>query len=186
MWVIGITGTLGAGKGTIVDYLVRNKSFTHYSVRDFLIAEIERRHLVVNRDSMTQLANQLREAYGPSYIVDCLYDQAKAIGNHCVIESIRNLSEIESLRKKGRFVLLAIDADPAIRYARIKERKSATDAVSFETFLADETREMQSNDPNHQNLAACIRQADYILTNNGSIEELHQQIDQIITKILIL
>ena len=37
MKIIGITGTIGAGKGTIVDYLVKQKNFKHYSVRNFLI-----------------------------------------------------------------------------------------------------------------------------------------------------
>ena len=32
--IIGITGTLGAGKGTVVEYL-KKKSFKHYSVRSF-------------------------------------------------------------------------------------------------------------------------------------------------------
>ncbi|MDR0438308.1 MAG: AAA family ATPase, partial [Bacteroidales bacterium] len=50
--IIGITGTIGAGKGTIVDYLVSQKGFLHFSVRDFLSEEIERRGLPVNRDTM--------------------------------------------------------------------------------------------------------------------------------------
>lgn len=40
MQIIGITGTLGAGKGTVVDYLVKNKGFNHFSVGDYLIDEI--------------------------------------------------------------------------------------------------------------------------------------------------
>ena len=52
MIIIGITGTLGAGKGTIVDYLVKNKGYHHYSVRAYLTEEIKRRNLPVNRDSM--------------------------------------------------------------------------------------------------------------------------------------
>ena len=43
MIVIGITGTLGAGKGTIVDYLVKNKGFNHFSVRSFIAQEIQNR-----------------------------------------------------------------------------------------------------------------------------------------------
>ena len=45
MITIGITGTLGAGKGTIVDYLVKNRGFVHYSVRAFITEEIKRRGL---------------------------------------------------------------------------------------------------------------------------------------------
>ena len=37
MIIIGITGTLGAGKGTIVAYLIETRQFMHYSVRRYLI-----------------------------------------------------------------------------------------------------------------------------------------------------
>jgi len=53
MNVIGITGTLGAGKGTIVEFLKAEYGFDHYSVRGYLIEEINKRSLEVNRDSMT-------------------------------------------------------------------------------------------------------------------------------------
>ena len=43
MITIGITGTLGAGKGTIVDYLIKNRGFVLYSVRSFITEEINRR-----------------------------------------------------------------------------------------------------------------------------------------------
>ena len=32
MIIIGITGTLGAGKGTIVEYLIKNKNFFHFNI----------------------------------------------------------------------------------------------------------------------------------------------------------
>lgn len=43
MLIIGITGTIGAGKGTVSDYLVNKKGFKHFSVREFLIKEINKR-----------------------------------------------------------------------------------------------------------------------------------------------
>ena len=43
MNIIGITGTIGAGKGTIVDYLVKEKGYVHYSVREFLAEEVDAR-----------------------------------------------------------------------------------------------------------------------------------------------
>ena len=82
MIIIGITGTLGAGKGTIVDYLVSKKGFVHYSVRAYLIKEIKKRNLPVNRDSMTIVANELRAKHSPSFITDQLFIQTKKSGKN--------------------------------------------------------------------------------------------------------
>jgi dephospho-CoA kinase len=178
MIIIGITGTLGAGKGTIVEYLVRNKGFIHFSVRDFLLEEIRKRGLSEDRDSMFYVANDLRSANGPSYVIDQLYLRALRSRQNCAIESIRTPGEIESLRKKACFFLFAVDADPRIRYERIIVRQSVTDRISFETFLDNEAREKGTGDENKQNLNECIRQADFIFTNNDDKEALFEQIEK--------
>ncbi|HNY07334.1 MAG TPA: AAA family ATPase [Bacteroidales bacterium] len=186
MIIIGITGTLGAGKGTIVDYLVKNKGYHHYSVRAYLTEEIKRRNLPVDRDSMTSVANELRALHSPSYITDQLYLLAKEKGENCVIESIRTPGEIVSLRQKGNFYLFAVDADPEIRYRRITIRKSETDNVAFETFISNEKREFETTDPNHQNLKKCIAMADFIFTNDGNREDLYAQVETVLQKIVNL
>ena len=177
MIIIGITGTIGAGKGTVVEYLVEKKGFVHYSVREFLLTEIRKQGLPENRDSMFHLANDLRTRYSPSWVTDQLYFAALSSGVNCVIESIRTPGEAESLRSKGNFFLFAIDADPKIRYQRILSRQSETDDISFETFLENEKREMMTSDPNKPNLKKCIAMADALLLNNGSKEELYLQVE---------
>lgn len=186
MLIIGITGTLGAGKGTIVEYLVKHKDFTHFSVRNFLLEIIRQRKLEENRDNMVSVANELRRLHGSSYIVEQLYLEAKKSEKNTIIESIRNTGEIEGLRKLGKFILLAVDALPELRYKRIVERQSETDHISYEEFLANELRELNSNDPSAQNISACINQADFKLENNSSIEDLHIQIDIIFKNIQLL
>ena len=179
MTIIGITGTLGAGKGTVVDYL-KTKHFEHYSARDFIVAEIERRNLPVNRDTMVEVANDLRAKHSPSYIIEALRDEAKRTGRDAVIESIRTEGEIRSLRREPNFILVSVDADPKIRYERIVERASATDIISFKKFLSDEAREFSSTDPTKQNLSRCIALADYQLMNNGTIFTLFAHVDDIL------
>jgi dephospho-CoA kinase len=180
MLIIGITGTLGAGKGTIVDYLVQERGFVHFSVRGFITEEINRQGLPVNRDSMVTVANALRAAHSPSYIIDQLYNQAIVTGKNCIIESIRTPGEVDSLRKKENFVLFAVDADPILRYDRIVMRNSETDRISYVTFVENEAREMQSNDPNKQNIGKCIDQADYIFYNNSTVPELYKRVAEVL------
>lgn len=180
MITIGITGTLGAGKGTIVEYLTQHHGFVHYSVRAYLVEEIERRGLPVDRDSMTMVGNDLRAMHSPAYIVEQLYDRAAKMGRNCIIESVRTPGEVQALRAKGDFCLFAVDADPMIRYQRITRRGSATDHVSYDTFIANEQREMVSDDPNKQNLKACIAQADYRFDNSGTVNQLQESVEEVL------
>ena len=184
MIIFGITGTLGAGKGTVVDYLVKEKAFIHYSVRQFLINRLESEKKEVNRDTMVDLANALREKHGADYIARDLYKKAAENNTNCIIESLRTVGEINALREKEDFYLLAVDADAKLRYQRINLRKSETDNISFEEFVANEKREMQNDDPNKQNLKNCIEMADYQIDNNGSVNALHQKVEEIISDIL--
>jgi dephospho-CoA kinase len=181
--IIGITGTLGSGKGTVVDYLVKEKGFVHFSVRQFLLDEIRKRNLPENRDSMVEVANEMRKMNSPSFITDQLYEQALKKGKNAVIESIRTPGEIVSLKQKGNFYLLAIDADSKIRYDRIRKRNSETDQIDFETFIKNEEREMTSTDSNRQNLQKCREMADFVFLNNGKITELYEKIEEVFIEI---
>ena len=182
MITIGITGTLCAGKGAVVEYL-KKKGFVHYSVRAFLAEEVKRRGLELNRDNTTFVANDLRSKYTPSYIIETIFTQAAAVGKDCIIESVRALGEVDFLKKQPHTILLAVDADPKVRYSRAVSRASELDHVSFDKFISDEQREI-SSDPTKGNLHGCMKLADITIVNDGSLAELHAQIDTALPTIL--
>lgn len=177
--MLGITGTNGAGKGTIVEFLVKEKGFRHFSASGLITEEIVRRGMPVNRDSMIVVANDLRAKYGSGYIAEELLRRAGESREDRIIESIRTLGEVEKLKAKGG-ILLAADAEQRTRYERNIKRGSNKDQVSFEEFAEQERREMESEDPNKQNLSACIKVADYVVQNNGTIQELNKKIEKIL------
>ena len=175
--IVGITGTDGAGKGAVVEYLVKQKGFTHYSGREFITAEIEARNLPVSRPNMRLVANAMRKEKGKDVIVtSALERQASEGKTDIIIESIRAMKEVETLHKNGG-VLLAIDANQQLRYQRISGRKSASDRVTFDEFIAQEALEMNDPDPNGMQKADVISAADFTIMNDGSMSELHRNVD---------
>jgi dephospho-CoA kinase len=183
MLIIGITGTLGAGKGAVVDYL-KQKGFEHFSVREFLLAEIHRRGLKPNRDSTNLVGEELRSKHSPSYIIEELCAEAEKTGKDSIIESVRAMGEVNFLKKQKNCYLIAVDADPHIRYDRAIKRKSSLDHVSYEKFISDEQREMFSNDPARMSLSDCIKAADFLIINEGTKDELNAKVEEILKKIM--
>ncbi len=177
--IIGLTGTFGAGKGAIVDYLVKEKNFTHYTASGYLTDVIKERGMAVNRDSMIAVANELRATHSPSYLVEVLYNRAKENQGDAIIESLRAVAEVEKVQELGG-VVVGVDAEPKLRYDRSVLRASAKDDVSYNKWEAQEKEESQSDDPTKQNIPGAMNCADYILYNNGTLEELHQKVDELL------
>lgn len=180
--IIGITGTNGAGKGTVVEYLVEKKGFMHYSAREFIYEEIDRRGLERNRDSTNLVGNDLRKQYGPAYVVQSLYEKALHAGGNAVIESVRTIGEAERLKAEG-MVILAVDADRELRYERAVGRGTELDRISFEEFCEQEDREMAQIEPWDMNIFGVMRMADAVILNNGTLAELTMQIEEALKKV---
>lgn len=181
--IIAITGTIGSGKGTVVDYLVTTKGYRHYSVRDFLTALLLERGLQVARPEMRLLANELRETKDPAYIIRSIYEKAEREGaGNAVIESVRNIGEAEFLLSKG-ITLLAVDADQERRFHRVQERRSATDQVDFATFIYHEEMEMHPAGPHDMNVHGVMRLAHATIQNDGSLNELHTNVERVLAEL---
>ena len=176
--ILGVTGTDGAGKGTVVDYLVKEKGFTHYSARSLFVEELERQSRGTTRADMRLVANELRAEHGNDFIVRSSLEKAKVSGEgNIVIESIRATAEAETLKKAGG-ILVAVDADQKLRYERVGERRSSSDQVTFEEFQRHEELENNDPDPHGMQKGKVIAMADITIENNGTFDDLHRLLEE--------
>lgn len=175
--IIGITGTDGAGKGTVVEYLVKEKGFAHYHARTLILEEVERQGLPADRAHLRIAGNHLRAQYGNDYVVRFFLARAKDSGDaQIVIDSLRTVAEAETLKAQGG-ILLAVDADQKLRFARVQQRRSSSDQVDFETFTRQEALENDDTDPHGMQKRRVVEMADHCLMNDGTIEDLHRGIE---------
>lgn len=181
--IIGITGTDGAGKGTVVEYLLEKGGFEHCSARSLWIDEIQKRGLEVNRSNMRIVANDLRAKHGDDFLI-AEYERRTHFDpkKNYIIESIRAVPEAETLKKFGG-ILLAVDADQKVRYERVQERRSESDKVSFEQFKEHEALEMNDPDPHGMQKAKVIEMADYVIMNDGTFDELRVRTEEVLKEI---
>jgi len=176
--VIGLTGTNGAGKTVVCDYL-KTRGFSYKSLSDEIRTELAKNGRPPNRDGMIEMGNRLRREFGAAVLAERVKERLDP-GQNYVIDSVRNPSEVESLRRLPEFHLLHIDAPVAVRFERVRARDDARTPASYEEFVALEEREMHSSDPAAQQLRALCEMADQKLINAGTKEELFRHVDELI------
>jgi len=180
--IIGIAGTIGSGKGTVVEYLQTKKGFAHYSASGLLRIILEERGETVDRDGYSRTAEELR-AKDSGGVPKAVYDriQEDKVEN-AIIEAIHSPGEAAFIKSVGG-IMFGVDADIETRYERISKRGSEKDAVSFGKFLEQSKREDEKGEGFAHDIQGAIKMADYTINNNGTLEELHIQIDEILKQI---
>ena len=178
--IFGVAGLNGAGKGEVVRFL-ETRSFTALSLSDVIRAELEQQGLEETRERMIEAGNALRTAEGPGALAQRLANTLLPDRNY-VIDSVRHPAEVEVLRTRTqRFKLLWVEADEATRLERIRARGRSGDPETAEDLRRLENMELGSQDPATQQLRAVRTLADFILTNDSTLEELRRQTHDILT-----
>lgn len=175
MHILAVTGTNGSGKGTFVRFL-EEEGYMHFSARDLLVEELERRGLDKTRESMNLVGNALRQEHGPDYIARELLRRATRSGQEkVIIESIRCPGEVHFLKARD-VTLVAVDDPVEVRYARIIKRKHSTDFVTLEEFIEQERVESVGTLEWDMNIPRCVKEADYVFSDNRDVENFKKKV----------
>ena len=133
-----------------------------------------------SREAMIQGGSKAqRGSAGPAVLAEILIQQLQPDRN-TAIDSIRHPAEVEALRGSGYpFSLMWIGADIEARFERIQLRGRSGDPGTLEELRELEARELGSADPAAQQLLAVRELADHAVRNDGSVEELHANVQAV-------
>lgn len=176
--IIGLTGTNAAGKSTVAKYIA-GKGFKHYSISGELKEILNSRGGEVNRDNLIAVGNEMRKKFGAGYLA---WRILRKINGNAVVESIRNIQEVDVLRGTDMFYLIAVDASVEVRFNRSREIGRKGEGETLEEFMKKEKREMKGARHEEQ-IESCILEADYNIANNSNIAALHWNVDLVMKKI---
>jgi dephospho-CoA kinase len=175
--IIGLIGETGSGKDTFCDQIKKTVKEPVFCFRfSDLLSEIL---LIlfgeVKKEDQQWLGKVLREQYGNDILARATARKIKNIENGIVIlNGIRYWEEFEMVKKLGGKNLY-ITADQKMRWQRINKRgEKIDDFSSYEKFLEKEKAKTEILVPE------IGKKADFIIENNGSMEDFFKKIDTII------
>jgi dephospho-CoA kinase len=175
--LIGLSGTLGAGKDTLAEHLVLKYAFLHVSTGDVLRAEASARGLdPTNRPTLIEIGVELRSIHGMGALslkgLEQWQDRRDEFIGGLVVSGLRSLGEAEGIREQNG-KLTFIDGPTEVRYKNIEERGRAEGTFStYEDFIYYEYRELNGLfGPDSPNLRAVQGIADVQIWNPGVSKE---------------
>jgi dephospho-CoA kinase len=180
--IIGITGTIGSGKGTVVS-LLKEKGFAHYSSSATLGELLAKRGLAKVRENLSPLATELQSTYGGG-VVGMNYKEKYLVEapENAIFEALHRVSEAKFIQSVGGIVI-GVDADFSTRFDRISHRhEGEKDEVTFDDWKKQvEIEENGGGDSTRDNnIRAVLSIADVVIDNNGTPEDLAHQVNSFI------
>jgi dephospho-CoA kinase len=172
--VIGVTGTNASGKDTVAEYISKKLGIKKFEMSKPLKDFARARGLELTRENLISLGSEVAEREGLDYLAKIVLEGIQDVG---VVAGVRQLPQIEYLKSNAELVLISVDADPYTRFLRSTERQSIIEQETVEDFVQKENEEGSSNIQRHFD---CMEAADYKISNDGTLEELEEKVDQIL------
>ncbi len=176
--VLAIVGMAGCGKTEAVKYLQEKFDWPKVYFPETLFEELQARGLEFTQDNERPLREELREKEGPGVFatrsLPKIEDHLKT-SSVVIIESLYSWAEYKIIKQHfpDFFKTIAIYSSPAMRFARLRNRAERPIAT-YEEFQKRDWSEIENTDK-----GGPIAIADYTISNLGTIETLHQELDQV-------
>jgi dephospho-CoA kinase len=131
------------------------------------------------RENLGKISDRYFREFGKGYFVKLVADKIKQTGWKLAgISGIRASEDVSILKDIfGKdFILIHIYiTDPHVRYSRMVARQEERDPHTYEEFIRQDKAEEKLF-----SLKEAERKADYSISNDGPLEDLHRELDRLV------
>ena len=177
--IIVVVGMCGVGKTVACDYL-ESLGLDRIYFGAITFEKLKEEGLEATPDNERLMREKLRENGGMGVFATLNLPKLEKMveKNNVVVESLYSWDELKIVQERfGKQVItVAITADKALRYDRLAKR-------DIRPFNRKDAIKRDITEIENIAKAGPIAYADYFVDNNGSIEEFHQRINDLLEKV---
>nr|AIA16114.1 AAA domain protein [uncultured bacterium]AIA16345.1 AAA domain protein [uncultured bacterium] len=175
--LLGFIGEINSGKDTAAEYLVNKYGAYHIRQSHILDEILGVLGIEVSRRNEIDLGMALRSAFGADTVGKAVEKRLKqSDADIRVVQGIRFQEEFDIIQGMGA-KMVYITAPSDMRYERSNKRREKSDdgQQTFTEFTATEKTE-----PTEVGIPMLGAQADVRICNDGDLDHLYQQLEQLI------
>ena len=181
LMLIITTGMPGSGKEEVLKVLMRT------GLPIVRMGDVVRDHAKTNGidtgdSGIGGYANDQRDEHGADVWAQRSLEIVNQISGSkdedVVIDGSRSLHEIEHFKNNSDVKVIAVHSSPSVRFGRLKGRKRDDAPKTLEEFNARDNRELSWG------IGNVIATADFLIVNEGSLNEFKGQVREVVGKLL--
>jgi dephospho-CoA kinase len=180
MKVLGVIGRNGSGKDEVLKYLRSRHGVPFLSTGDIVREIASNEGLEPTRSNLQAISDRYFRELGEGCFVRLVADKIRENGWQIAgVSGVRSPKDVEVLRSTlgKQFVLINVHVtDPRLRCDRMRQRGEGRDAQSYEEFEEQDRAEEELF-----RTEEAARGADYSLSNDGSLDDLHTEIEGLVS-----
>ena len=175
--IIAIVGMCGSGKSIASGYL-EEIGYKKVYFGGVTMEKLKEEGLEVTPDNEKMMREKLRSDLGMGAYAIMLLPKIKELAkeNNVVLDGLYSWDELKILQNEFDMTTIAIVADKKLRYQRLSERIERP-------FNREDTIKRDVSEIENIAKAGPIAYADYYIFNNGTINEFHERLEEILENI---
>lgn len=179
--IIAVLGLSGSGKTEVINYLMEKHGWPKVYFGEVTFDEVKRRGLEINEKNERLVREGLRAKFGKLHYADKVIEKIENIQDSRVVlvESLYMWDEYLKFKEKfgNNFLTFAVYASPKTRHQRLSNRPERP--LNEEDSWSRDKAQIEFH-----NQGGPIAMADWTVVNEGDKNDLEDNVDTIIEKII--